>query len=307
MNMRDSESKIWLIKDSEWSVIDGAPCRVSDFSPLSSFVDARGKVVSADRTTPYATITMECKQLGKNITGCITHKMDFQHLWAAFKERTVKEGEEVIIYWTKEHYKGAAKFASRIASPVMPKLWVMVCPKGAFELITDIYHKPELTGEARWNAMKPIIDWKPEVIDLTIENLPYRILDRILASSRKSSKDRAIIEGKYFAKYRDVPDRESVQRLLDEYASGDTILEPMRNQFTEAEQEELYMLIDQSNLLSRQEKIEAIIGLMMVLDGMFPEPPIVSRLGQVLGEGFVEAIEKKRGEFKTDIAEKEID
>jgi hypothetical protein len=104
---------------------------------------------------------MECKKLGKDIRGYITHKMDFEHLWAAFKDRTVKEDEEVIIYWTKKHYKGPAK----LLSAFMPRLWVMICPKGAFELIINFDYKPELTGEARWNAMKPIIDWKPEVMD----------------------------------------------------------------------------------------------------------------------------------------------
>ena len=161
MKARNGQSKIVLLKDKEWSVIDGEPCRVIDFSPFGSRIDEDGKVMSFNKTLPYASITMECKKLGKNITGYITHKMDFQHLWAAFKERTVKEDEEVIILWTKRHYKGAAKFTSAF----MPRLWVMVCPKGAFELMTDSDYKPELTGLARWNAMKPIIDWKPEVME----------------------------------------------------------------------------------------------------------------------------------------------
>jgi len=112
-----------------------------------------------DRTTPYATVTMECKKLGKNIRGYITHKVDFRHLWAAFRDREVKENEEVIIIWTKKHYKRGVLF-----SAFMPRLCVWVCPKGAFELLTDSDYKPELTGEARWNAMKPIIEWKPEVM-----------------------------------------------------------------------------------------------------------------------------------------------
>ena len=68
--------------------------------------------------------------------------------------------EEVIIFWTKEHYKRGVFF-----SAFMPRLWVMVCPKGAFELMTNNTCKPELTGEARWNAKKPIIEWKPEVME----------------------------------------------------------------------------------------------------------------------------------------------
>jgi hypothetical protein len=163
--MRHSESEIVLLKDKEWSVIDGEPCRVIDFSPLGSLVDIDGKVHAMDKTTPYASVAMECKKLGKNIRGYITHKEDFQHLWAAFKDRKVKENEEVIIFWTKKHYKVGSWIGRKLYSAFMPKLWVMVCPKGAFELMADSNYKPELTGLARWNATAPIIQWKPEVME----------------------------------------------------------------------------------------------------------------------------------------------
>jgi len=165
MNMGHGEANILLLKDSEWSVIDGEPCRVAYFGPLGSYIDANGKVQSMDKTTPYAVIHMECARLGENIRGYITHKMDFQHLWAAFKERTVQEDEEVIIIWTKKHYKVGSWLGRKLYSTFMPKLWVMVCPKGAFELMVNSDYKPELMGAARWNAMKSIIDWKPEVME----------------------------------------------------------------------------------------------------------------------------------------------
>jgi len=156
------ESKIILIKDSEWSVMDGEACRVTSFDTLGSLVSTDGKVHAMDKTTPYASVTIECQKLGKNITGYITHKMDFQHLWAAFKDRKVKDDEEVIICWTTKHYRYKL---NKFLSPFMPKLWVMVCPKGAYELMVDSNYKPELWGEARWNAMKPITQWKPEVME----------------------------------------------------------------------------------------------------------------------------------------------
>jgi len=158
--MKQSESKIVLWKDKEWSPIDGEACRVSNFTPIGACVEADGKVSSVDKTTSYASITIECKKLGTNVTGYIAHKMDFQHLWAAFKDRTVGEDEEVIIIWTKKHYKRGVFF-----SAFMPKLWVMVCQRGAFELISDNTYKPELKGEARWNAQKPIVEWKPDVME----------------------------------------------------------------------------------------------------------------------------------------------
>jgi hypothetical protein len=159
---RRYKSEIVLLKDSEWSVIDGEACRLTSFDTLGSLVDTDGKVHAMDKTTPYASVTIECKKLGKNITGYVTHKMDFQHLWAAFKERKVKEGEEVIIIWTKKHYRYKL---TKSLSPVMPKLWVMVCPKEAYELMVDSSYKPELSGKARWDAMKPIIQWKPEIME----------------------------------------------------------------------------------------------------------------------------------------------
>jgi hypothetical protein len=158
--MRGSKSEIVLLKDKEWSVIDGEACRVIDFSPLGAIINADGEVQSIDKTTPYASITLECEKLGKDIRGYITHKIDFKHLWTAFRERMVKEDEEVIIIWTRKHYKAGVKYVSAF----MPKLWVMVCAKGAFDLMTNDDYKPELTGLERWEAQKPIIQWKPEVM-----------------------------------------------------------------------------------------------------------------------------------------------
>jgi|GEM_PF-1250409 hypothetical protein len=157
---KDNESRIVLLKDKEWSQIDGDTCRVTDFTPLGSVVDSKGKVRAMDMTTPYASITIENRKLGKNITGYITHKIDFRHLWAAFRERALREDEEVIIFWTTKNYK---RFI--VGSPMMPKLLVWVCPKGAFEIITDNTYKPELAGKARADAKRPIIEWKPDVME----------------------------------------------------------------------------------------------------------------------------------------------
>lgn len=161
METRNLSNK-YMRKDSEWSVIDGEPCRVIDFVPLGSLVKD-GKVIAADMTTPYASVTIECKKISQEITGFITHKMDFAHLWAAFKERDISDNEEVIIIWTTKHYK--YKFL-KFLPPVYPKMWVMICPKGALEIMVDSNWKPELTGETRWNAMKPIVEWKLEIMKL---------------------------------------------------------------------------------------------------------------------------------------------
>jgi hypothetical protein len=124
--------------------------------------------------------------------------------------------------------------------------------------------------------------------------------------SRKKSEDEPVIEGKYFAKYKDLLDQEIIMRLKEEYISQKVIFEPIRDQLTREEQDELYMQIDKSDVLSSQEKLETVIGLMMVLDGSFPEPKILSSMKKVFSKEFVEAIEEKKNDFKGEIAVKKL-
>jgi len=156
----EEQSNNSLLNDSQWSVIDSEICRVIDFTPLSGSV-RDGKVSSVDKTTPFASVTLECKKLPTKTTGFITHKDDFFHLWSAFKERRVNQDEEVLIIWTKKQYKN---IIYRALSASMPKLWVMICPKNAFEIAVNTDYRADLPGEARWKARAPIDDWKPEVM-----------------------------------------------------------------------------------------------------------------------------------------------
>lgn len=147
-----------FLKDIQWSVIDGELCRVIDFIPMAEVKS--GKILAV-KSTPYASIVLECKKLPTKTKGFITHKLDFMNLWSAFKERGVKQDEEVLIFWSKKHYKKVYK----IFSAFLPRLCVMICPKEAFELQTNLDYRPELNGEARWKATAPIVDWKPEVME----------------------------------------------------------------------------------------------------------------------------------------------
>ena len=148
-----------MLKDSEWSSIDSEACLVVDFKPTASVVD--GRVIINNKMAPYASVSLKCKKYQQAIEGFITHKVDFTHLWAALKERGLAENEEVIIFWSKKQLKAWAK----PFSVFMPKLWVMICPKGAYELMTNPHFMPELGGEARWDAQSPIIDWKPKTMN----------------------------------------------------------------------------------------------------------------------------------------------
>lgn len=152
-------TEILLRNDNEWSVIDREVCRVKDFTP-SARVEG-GRVIALSKTDPYASVIIECRQLPADATGFITHRTDFLHLWAAFNERGIAEDEEVIVFWTKKGLKAYA----RLLSMFMPRLWVMICRKGAFELMMDPDINPQLSGLAWLEATSALVEWKPDVME----------------------------------------------------------------------------------------------------------------------------------------------
>lgn len=141
-----------LLRDSDWRVLEGEIFRVIEFSPLARVED--GKVIDFSKVDPYASIKIKVPKVSQPITGFITHKIDFLHLWEVFKRRGVKNNEEVIASWVSRKPKFLSFF--------FPKLWIMLCAKDAFNLMTDNSFKTELTGEARWYAEKPIMEWRPD-------------------------------------------------------------------------------------------------------------------------------------------------
>jgi len=149
-----------ICKDSDWEAIAEEPCRVTKFTPLGGVVE-NGEVVAFDKTTPYASIAIECKKLPQKITGLITHKVDFAHLWAAFKERGIKESEDVVIFWSKNHYK--AKMLKFLPS-FWPKLRVIICPKGAFDSISEWDFELRNMDSYIWDDIK-IAEWKHEIMN----------------------------------------------------------------------------------------------------------------------------------------------
>lgn len=148
-----------LLKDSEWSVIAEEPCRVIQFTPLSWIKEGK---VCGTKTLPYASVILECKKVSNTIKGYITNKTDFIHLWKVFKERTIKENEEVIVVWTIEHYKH--KWL-KYFSVFLPKLWVLIFPKGHLEFMADPNWQPESNGRPSYEEMlSPIASWKPKIM-----------------------------------------------------------------------------------------------------------------------------------------------
>lgn len=189
LGLPGAETETVLFTDRDWSAIDGELCRVARFVPVAAVVE--GKVVALDETMPYAGVALECTRLPGPVTGLISNKLDFAMLWAAFEERgSVKgarlevphtleretmdplkksrmvesglaEGEEVLVVWTRHRYK---PLIGAVPSVFLPKLIVMVCPAGAYELTTDEDSRPELGGEERFLASRPMATWIPNLM-----------------------------------------------------------------------------------------------------------------------------------------------
>jgi len=150
-----------LDTDREWAVIDGEPCRVLAFTPFSLIKN--GKVLAGKPTDPYphAILTLECKKVQGIIKGYVWHKIDFRHLWEVFETRTVKENEEVIIFWTKRNYK---YFWGRYLSYFLPKLRVDIYRKGWLEYMADPKNWEPESGErpSAKEMLTPIVSLKWE-------------------------------------------------------------------------------------------------------------------------------------------------
>ena len=129
-----------LLRDEDWGPLDGEICRVRAFTPLAGRVEGT-EVKSSTRGLPYASIEIESPTLAETTTGYITNKLDFQHLWQAFKVRGVGDDEEVIVVWNKRNLNRVARWLSR----GLPGLIVWICPKQAYELMTDPSFRPELS------------------------------------------------------------------------------------------------------------------------------------------------------------------
>jgi hypothetical protein len=111
--------------------------------------------------------------------------------------------------------------------------------------------------------------------------------------SHKKSFDLAM---KYLKKYRDTIGFDMTMQLVKEYADADTVIYSINTKLSDAEQEELFELIDNSKLLSFQAKAETIAGLWMVMEGSFPSHHVLIYMKKVFGSDFVKAIEEKREE-----------
>ena len=149
-NLSNTKSEIILRKDREWSLIDSELCLITDFLPILGSAVKDGIVINPVTNEPYASINIECKRTKAKITGFICHKIDFTHLWSAFRERGVnEEEEEILIYWSTRHYKNrilrllSALTLNFLGATPLPKVVVMVCPKGTYKNRADGFKWPQ--------------------------------------------------------------------------------------------------------------------------------------------------------------------
>jgi len=158
--MKEKTEESTILRNKDWDLIKDECLRVIEFTPIGKVEN--GKVIALDPTTPYASIRIERIKYPQKINVFITHKLDFLNLWRIFNERGVEENEEVLAVSPSKY----AKKFFKLFSPAMPKLVLMICPKEAFELETNNNYRPELTGEARYLAARPIEWFKPDVFDI---------------------------------------------------------------------------------------------------------------------------------------------
>jgi len=176
VNLSNTQSEIMLRKDREWSLIDSELCLITDFLPILGSAVKDGIVTSSMTTEPYASISIECKRTEAQVTGFICHKGDFTHLWSAFRERGVDEQkEEVLIYWSTRHYKNravrllSALTLSVLGATPLPKVVVMICPKGTYKNRADGFKWPQgqdalLFAAILVSGIKSPNCWIPEVM-----------------------------------------------------------------------------------------------------------------------------------------------
>lgn len=140
-----------LGKDVSWQLIDGQFCRIRDFVPI--------ELELVKKYHPYAIITIECKKLPDSLAiWPVINKIDFKHLQEVFLKRKLKGDEEVLIVYSSKYWGKLLK----IFSVFLPKMHIMIYPKGYFEKFADInWWEKEVKGEAGFIKIKPIAEWKP--------------------------------------------------------------------------------------------------------------------------------------------------
>lgn len=130
-----------LVKDSDWSPVEDRPCKVMSFAPNGP-------------NGARAIIALDSPNLPSDTAGAIFHKRDFENLQTAFAQG---DDTVVVVEWSKRHLTGLRK----LFAPFMPRLFIMVFHPEAYELMANPNLRPELRGEERFLAERPLMMLEP--------------------------------------------------------------------------------------------------------------------------------------------------
>jgi len=177
--------------------------RVKDFN---RFAEVNGNTVKAfSETFPYGVLTLDCLEMNSQLTFYITHRLDFLYVVKAYdwclnpeeQAKTWAEREtsfskiygpkvsfremysrfyrtdkyEVLVGDFGRSRRGFRSFITRLFGPMMPRLYVWVCPEGFLDRIVsersvlsdDIDRKGLSWEHLIFVADAPLISWEPEI------------------------------------------------------------------------------------------------------------------------------------------------
>ena len=86
---------------------------------------------------PYAVLTVESPSLKLRAMISVVHRLDFRNLWEIYEQRRVAAEEEVLL-----GYMPYAGFLGPLLRPFLPRLHLLIYPKGALEFFSDPKGRP---------------------------------------------------------------------------------------------------------------------------------------------------------------------
>lgn len=113
-------------------------------------------------------------------------------------------------------------------------------------------------------------------------------------------------EDRYFKKYRHEINWEKTTDLMEKYKSTPLVFKPIRENFSQKEQERIFKKIETTKHMTAQARIEAIIAMMTILDGSLPCDELYPRLEKVFGKDFIKILKKKEEEFEKNTFGKQL-
>jgi hypothetical protein len=152
MEQESERDYLVLGKDIPWASFEGEALRITHFTPLA--IIENGKIKATSLTLPYAILSVESPKIPQESHILVINKVDFQNLWAVYKDRGVNSEEEVIVFCVPF-------YRSKLLKPInnsMPRLHIYIFPKGRLEQIHDPNFKPNDAGA--W--LTPIAKYTPK-------------------------------------------------------------------------------------------------------------------------------------------------